>query len=181
MRNFLQRFCANKPARLIEINDRPYLYRIYLGSVLSCPIYLHHFVSGDGDRAVHDHPFHGLSLVLAGSYFERVLVRMDWPCMHTTTRFVQFFNWIPADKAHQIIEPEPNTWTLFITGKHFKGWGFFEERSDGVTYTNRFGNMGQTPWWLTAPTYQELQQAQQQLQQPPELHTSEVETYPLEH
>lgn len=33
-------------------------------------IYLHRFIHGDDDRALHDHPWHSASLILAGRYIE---------------------------------------------------------------------------------------------------------------
>lgn len=86
-------------------------------------IYLHHFLHSDEDRALHDHPWLNLSVILRGKYIEhieggRAVVRH---------RFRPVFR--RSVTAHRIelfagaggLIP---VWTLFITGPRIREWGF---------------------------------------------------------
>lgn len=149
----LHRVCLNKPARVIEIGGAPYLYRIYLGRCLGLTFYLHRFVSPDAERWVHDHPFDALAVVLSGGYWEERLVALSWPHMELEARPVSWWSWISGDCFHRILAVEPNTWTLFVTGRKRKGWGFLEGEGSQIVYRNPFGNVGDKPWWIGAHSY----------------------------
>ena len=88
-------------------------------------IYLHHFLRSDDDRALHDHMYVNVSILLSGSYFEHladgtVEMRMPW-------RPWYFWRLVPRlpKTAHRIelIDNSP-VWTLFITGPRVREWGF---------------------------------------------------------
>ncbi len=156
MSRVLARLCRSLPARVIETGDKPYLYRIFLFELWGWRCYLHHFVSPDAERWLHDHPFDGLSIVLTGHYVEERLVYLDWPSIQTEARCVRWLNIVAGDCFHRVISPRPDTWTLFLHSPKYKGWGFIERASDVVAYHNPHGNVGQAKWWRTAPTYQHL-------------------------
>jgi hypothetical protein len=82
-------------------------------------VYLHHFLRSDDDRALHDHPWWNMSVLLRGSYVEvmpgnRRVVR--WPFRPVCRR---------ASSAHRVelIAGRP-VWTLFFTGPRIRAWGF---------------------------------------------------------
>jgi hypothetical protein len=88
-------------------------------------VYLHHFLRSDDDRALHDHPWRNLSILLIGSYRE-----------HTTSGVVKRrkpwrpwafwrLTWRSATAAHRVelINGRP-VWTLFLTGPKVRTWGF---------------------------------------------------------
>lgn len=168
----LRRLCANRPARLIKIHDAPYLARVYLWHRGGWRFYLHFFVSADGDRHLHDHPFHGFAVVLSGGYGEERLVSLDLPSPRIKVRQVRWFNWIPSHLFHRIASPKPGTWTLFINSPHHKRWGFLHAgnwhlRSHGIDrpdapalmYANPYDETGVgqgVHWWTNAPTFKEL-------------------------
>lgn len=67
----------------IHIDGKPYLTRYYLTGAEPTPsgtpeekrvwgvaVFLHHFHASDGERALHNHPWPGLSLILRGGYVE---------------------------------------------------------------------------------------------------------------
>lgn len=82
-------------------------------------VYLHHFLRGDEDRALHDHPWHSVSILLRGRYDE---LTDNGKLHHRTSRWPVFRR---ASVAHRIILPEGQTcWTLFITGPKIRAWGF---------------------------------------------------------
>lgn len=86
-------------------------------------IYLHHFTRSDDDRALHDHMYFNLSILLRGRYVEHTIkaggvrqaveyragaikVRAPWT-------------------AHRVeIQPGEECWSLFITGPRMREWGF---------------------------------------------------------
>lgn len=58
--------------------ERPFLLRWYVGGekhrgLLGCNAYLHQFIRDDEDRALHDHPWWNLSLLLGGQYIEHTI------------------------------------------------------------------------------------------------------------
>lgn len=81
-------------------------------------IYLHKICKNDYDRALHDHPWYNMSILLAGQYREIL--------KHSRRHFASgCFAIRAADHAHrlELIDGEP-CWTLFITGPKIRSWGF---------------------------------------------------------
>lgn len=115
-----------KPGFIIGGRDDPYLVRWYL--VPRNPylnVYLHKFVRSDDDRALHDHPWWFLSLILKGAYIEH---RQDGTTLRsrgsiarrepTTLHRVEL---LPHSTLDHHEEP---VWTLFLTGPKVREWGF---------------------------------------------------------
>jgi hypothetical protein len=84
-------------------------------------IYLHQFLRSDDDRALHDHPWINLSILLDGDYTEHTIeaggVRK---AVHYSVGDWKFRR---AKAAHRI-EIESPCWSLFITGPIVREWGF---------------------------------------------------------
>jgi hypothetical protein len=98
-------------------------------------VYLHCFLRSDDDRALHDHPWQSLSLVLDGEAIEHTIAEggihaRRWLC-------VGDWRYRAATFAHRIELPRPGVfgdapadcgpqpcWTLFITGPIRREWGF---------------------------------------------------------
>jgi hypothetical protein len=122
MRRFLDWFAVKRAPDFIIGND--YLLRWWL-----IPrnrwfnVYLHQFRRSDDDRALHDHPWWNVSIVLSGCYDE---------VTPTGTRrrgagSIVFRN---ATARHRLELPIIGggityTWTLFITGPRVREWGFW--------------------------------------------------------
>ncbi len=95
-------------------------------------IYLHHFLASDEDRALHDHPWKNVSILLSGSYLEHMPKNIDeWINYNDRTIIVKKrYPLIPiyrkANSIHRIelIDNKP-IWTLFITGSIVREWGFY--------------------------------------------------------
>lgn len=85
-------------------------------------IYLHQFLRDDDDRALHDHPWFSLSLVLAGRLREHTIDRGG---IHRR-RELAAGTWRlrSAWFAHRLELPAGDCWTLFITGPVLRRWGF---------------------------------------------------------
>jgi hypothetical protein len=91
-------------------------------------VYLHNFLRSDEDRAMHDHPYRNVSILLSGSYIE-------WFKGDELTEWAMRRPWRPwapwrltfrrAETAHrvQLIAGAP-VWTLFVTGPRIREWGF---------------------------------------------------------
>ncbi|MGI4945577.1 MAG: hypothetical protein ACRYHQ_34280 [Janthinobacterium lividum] len=113
------------PDFIIGGADRPYMRRWYLiPKNTRFNIYLHHFRRSDDDRALHDHPWWNVSLLLRGGYREHMPhgVRTRYPGVPVYRR---------AEASHRIdlvrdeAGIEQAVWSLFITGPKVREWGFW--------------------------------------------------------
>lgn len=94
-------------------------------------IRVHHIQLPDLDRWPHDHPWHFLSIILRGTYWE------EW-CKATEFRTGPHAEWVPSrynrrrrfnfkwnTDLHKITRFERDgSWTLIITGPEAREWGF---------------------------------------------------------
>lgn len=128
--------------RVIEVSGRPYLERYWVGRVLGVTVYLHRFLTSDGERHLHDHPWPwSVGIPLTGGYDEERLHGMD-PHRGMLLGMERRRPWrwtrLGALDFHRIATVRPRTWTLFIHGPRTKRWGFLEE--------------GEPPRWSVVPT-----------------------------
>lgn len=111
-----------KPHRIIGEN---YLHRWHL-----IPrnrwfnVYLHKFLGSDDGRALHDHPWASVSILLKGWLIEvlpRAHGQMQW---RKIRRFLPVFR--KSTHAHRlvVVDEQDPAWTLFITGPVVRAWGF---------------------------------------------------------
>jgi len=80
-------------------------------------LYLHRYQGSDDDRALHDHPWKSVSILLWGSLYEvdkNKTYRLWW--------FLPKFR--NAEYAHRIILKSSTAYTLFFTFKKEREWGF---------------------------------------------------------
>lgn len=133
LRKLLRAWAERRRVRVIKIDGRPYLLRFLVCQVAGCELYLHHFLSADGDRHLHDHPWAwSASLVLAGGYVEQRMHLVDGyagPVTSLRTQAAPALN-ITGRGFHRIAEVFAGTWTLFIVGPRRKMWGFLEYDAD---------------------------------------------------
>lgn len=106
-------------------------------------IYLHNILRSDDDRALHDHPWWNVSIVLAGGYWEHmpppktitkaITAAIDGTDLRITdTDFAIWrgpgsivFRRATALHRLEIEKGSPHgAWTLFITGPRIREWGF---------------------------------------------------------
>lgn len=89
-------------------------------------VYLHQFLHDDEDRALHDHPWWFVSIMLRGGYFERVGTGEQ-----VEVRFAPSVAYRPATHAHRVVLHRDTrdkivpAWTLVITGRVVRDWGFY--------------------------------------------------------
>jgi hypothetical protein len=85
-------------------------------------IYLHHFFRSDEDRALYDHPWVNVSVILRGEYLEHIRdgriehrragdIVFRWP---RTAHRIQLLSGGPTDGFSPA--PAREAWSLFITG-----------------------------------------------------------------
>ncbi len=91
-------------------------------------LYLHQFLRDDDDRALHDHPSWGLSLILHNAYIEHTI---EAGGIHRRQRFAAgALRFMPTSHAHRIeLERDADgnpipCWTLFLFGPTVREWGF---------------------------------------------------------
>lgn len=106
------------PDFTIGTPDKPYMHRWWIiPRNRFFNIYLHHIVRDDDDRALHDHPWVNVSIVLKGGYTEVMPHASKW-----RGRGSIVFRLPKA--AHRLELDEDSCWTLFITGPRVREWGF---------------------------------------------------------
>ena len=127
----IRKLCAGialrrEPNFVIGGGDQPYMRRWHVikrNAIFN--IYLHHILRSDDDRALHDHPFANLSVILTGGYTEIL------PTKGATTLKVRrisgemVFRWPASAHRLSIEDPRYCAWTLFITGPRVREWGFW--------------------------------------------------------
>lgn len=115
---------ARAPNFIIGGHDNPYLLRWFViprNPVFN--IYLHRFLRSDDDRALHDHPWMSLSVLLEGQYTEHTIAAGG--VNHEQVLKAGDWRFRPTGKlAHRIELTDGPCWTLFITGPRYRSWGF---------------------------------------------------------
>jgi hypothetical protein len=111
----------------------PYLHRWALNFGIGS-IRLHHWIRSDDKRAPHDHPWWFVTLVLKGSYTDRTFLNPDSTPMWETDKLqTGAIRYRPANHRHIVDVTPGGCWTLMITGKKIRNWGFWVPRkNDGV-------------------------------------------------
>lgn len=135
-----------------------YLTRLH---IFQCPLFsimLHWIHTPDLQRHLHDHPVSMLCFILWGSYLEvydpyQGKLKPQW----VDSEWRSFFNWIPANKVHRIVEISKSpVITLCFAGRRKREWGFYTENGwvhwrlyqqfydddNGVDYSERCGVHG---------------------------------------
>lgn len=112
-----------RPSKIIGPVDNPYMFRWNIIKVGKLPrIYVHRFMRSDDDRALHDHPWWFISILLRGSYIE-----------HTTQgviyRRAPSIAYRNITHRHRIELTDSKPITLFITGPVTRMWGFWCEET----------------------------------------------------
>ncbi len=126
------------PHEIIRIDGKPYLTRFYLNGKVNTreqgegpQFYLHHFHKSDQGTELHNHPYSGTSLMLAGGYTEERMTQLDPE--GTAFTEVQPRTYLPGDTNEigladfhrtDLLDKRMGAWTIFVTGERVKSWGF---------------------------------------------------------
>jgi len=121
--------------RKLRFVDRPFGWLL---QKLGIAVRIHHILRSDDDRALHDHPWWYVSLILRGWYMEVTPVydesglysHRDLKAYHPGALLFR-----RATAKHRLIIPtldatdgtrrDQSCWTLFITGPYKQRWGFY--------------------------------------------------------
>lgn len=139
-----------KWGELIGNADCPMMRRWVLETPVGS-LRLHHFIRSDEDRAMHDHPWGFVSLPIRHGY-EDLTWCPDCGGSACATcegdgRVAEVCRpwrlvWRRAGHKHQVRVTEAGAWTLIVTGRKGRSWGFWDQV--GRFYESRrwFGLMG---------------------------------------
>lgn len=119
----LMRAAAYDPDFCIGDRSQPYLKRWFvIPRNRFFNIYLHQFLRSDDDRALHDHPWINLSILLANCYVEHTIDAGG--CNKRRVYMAGDLKVRRARSAHRIELVNGAAWTLFVTGPNLRDWGF---------------------------------------------------------
>lgn len=149
-RLLLRRIAGRKPDDIIGGEENPYLSRwCLIRKNRWMNIYLHHTVRSDDDRALHDHRWWNISLLLDGGYIEimpaypeawphnaelrhvprkvgaLVLRRPGAPHRLALERPIKGIRFVKFNAMGEHPLKEMPSWSLFITGPRVREWGFW--------------------------------------------------------
>lgn len=114
-----RRWGRRPPDFIIGPPDAPYLRRWWvIPRNRFFNIYLHQILKSDDDRALHDHPWVNVSILLSGSYVE---------VTPAGSYLRKAGSWVfrRATAAHRlVVEADRPVWSLFLTGPVIRTWGF---------------------------------------------------------
>lgn len=146
--DYMLKLTANMPMKQIDVNGKPYMQRYFAGTTADdYDIFIHRFLSADGEEHLHSHPRDSYSLVITGGYNEetgcevgsvwlppKVFVLQDvltFPIMISAVDFfgrhISVFDW------HRITSVEPETWSMFIVGPYILPFWCFKEKDGTIT------------------------------------------------
>lgn len=104
-------------AEKLGLPECPYVIRWRI-EYPSGSVRVHHWLSADDDRAFHDHPWWFITVVLRGSYTDTSPAGDDY--LHAgSVRFRR------ARHRHTVYPGPDGAWTLLITGRPVRAWGFW--------------------------------------------------------
>lgn len=158
MNKILLWLTRNMPAKAIDLDGKHYIERYLVKRIRrwDITIMLHRYLGCDGDRHVHDHPWRlSVGIPLIAGYTDEQVQGFE-PATGWKSKMVKIrpwrWNFISALRYHRIAAVEPGTWTLFITFREFKGWGFAHHNAatGTVTLTQHQGRFSHD-WDKTAP------------------------------
>jgi hypothetical protein len=140
------------PCKVIEVNGKPYLERYFAGTTSDdYDVFVHHFLSADGDEHLHSHPRDSYSLPVVGGYLEETNGGAYWryppefnsdqiafvqkaiagPMSNFQSRWIRdrsrritVFDW------HRIAAVKPDTWSLFIVGPDILPYWYFNDNGE---------------------------------------------------
>lgn len=150
--------------------ERPFLLRWFVNGekrrgMLGCNAYIHQFIRDDDDRALHDHPWWNLSILLGGQYIEHTIdaggvhrrqlykagdMKLRSPTFAHRVELTHgsiaggHMNGTPYDAPFVpnwvTVGTKDPAWSLFLTGPTQRLWGF--HCAEGWRGNKQFGVEG---------------------------------------
>lgn len=136
-KDWLKKWLTWEPHLTLYQEGQVYLERRYLiPRNQRANFYLHKFLKSDEDEALHDHPWNWCSIILKGHYTEHrqdgtsrrgpgsiVLRKPEVAHRVELDRVNTGVVWQPGQRPEFTTREKP-VWTLFLTGKKTRVWGF---------------------------------------------------------
>lgn len=88
---------------------------------------LHHWLAPDDDRAFHDHPWWFWTIVLKGCYGDQTPAPGEYAGYRTEFLKAPCARFRPALHRHTVVPCPGGAWTLLITGRPVRSWGFWPD------------------------------------------------------
>jgi hypothetical protein len=109
---------------VIGAGSPPLLTRYILFRTSAIGVYLHHFTRSDYDRALHDHPWPFVAIILKGGYTEEHDQTIDGGKIQEW-RGPGSILLRPAEWRHRVILTNGPSWSLIVVGRRARKWGFW--------------------------------------------------------
>jgi hypothetical protein len=126
--SWLAHLFTGRPHFYIGGTERPYLLRWYLFPRNRwMNLYLHKFCRDDDDRALHDHPWWFVSVMLAGVYREYTMGG-GGECETRRTGSIAFRRAVHRHRVELLKRTDGTPipcWTVVLTGPNVRTWGFW--------------------------------------------------------
>ncbi|GLE58970.1 hypothetical protein NJBCHELONAE_42800 [Mycobacteroides chelonae] len=163
---WLRKWLHLQPHQIIGGEEHPYLLRWYvIPRNRWLNVYLHKFLRDDDDRALHDHPWWFVSVMLRGQYVEVTdqgraarsapepwrLFWGDRPLAFRPGTWRHRVELVPAiAHANPFLARRDQRrlacWTLIITGRRSRVWGFWCKDQLGETRSRQYEVDRFIPW-----------------------------------
>lgn len=102
----------------LGIKECPYAKRWVL-DLYFFSLRLHHFIHSDDPRYKHDHPWWYVTFIIKGAYWDR---RFAYDDVYLKAPAIAFRR---SSHAHYVDPDEGGVWTIVLTGRHKRTWGFW--------------------------------------------------------
>jgi len=120
-----------KILRITDSDGEPYLTRVVLFRCSRLKVYLHKIHQSDHDRALHDHPWPFISILLKGSYLEDTHPEPKPGVFSTGLRLRQRIRFINCrlrpDAPHRLELDRGKVYTIVFGGRKVREWGFWKD------------------------------------------------------
>ena len=97
-------------------------------------IRLHHWLYSDDQRNYHDHPWAFITIILKGGYTDISPKDQNDISKEESKKERMTFGTVkyrPANYKHTVKVDKKGCWTLLLTGREKRDWGFWVKRKDG--------------------------------------------------
>lgn len=134
-------YTARMPCKEIVVNGELYLRRYFMCEHPDgAQEWIHQFVSRDGDRHLHSHPWHAVSTILVGEYLEEYLDDGD---KKERTMRAGDLNILDPGHIHRIASVSHFCWTHMVVGaSRLDNWFFLDDEGN-----KEFVATSPSDWW----------------------------------
>jgi hypothetical protein len=133
-----------KRRELLGLPECPYLIRWRLEFPFGS-LRVHHWLGPDDDRAFHDHPWFFLTFVVRGGYTDRSPGQTPLSAYRNEHLRAPAIRFRPALHRHTVVPDPGGAWTVMLTGRRVRDWGFWAGGLKFVKANKWFASRGHHP------------------------------------